>query len=119
MPGPLALRPIGVTEVFEKSLSSGRADRPRKVELCPGRLSLDVGTPAIAREEMEVKERLPAEVEHTWLLLDHVRPRAQIRQHVPKVPKQFRRTVGDGRSYLVAGRVSNCESTARPRASVS
>jgi hypothetical protein len=90
---PLAIVPA---QIAEKSALPRYGEGRRKVDLGPTCSPLDVRPPAPPLNEMEVKKRLPAEVEDAGLLLDDPVPPTYLVQHIGEIFEVFGRAVRHG-----------------------
>jgi hypothetical protein len=82
-------------------------DRPRHVERGPAVPSPDIGTPATALEEMEVKEGPPPGVEDAGRFLDDARPRADLGEHAGEIVEELWRAVGHEILSCLAARATS------------
>ncbi len=97
------------SQLTEQIASPHGRDRPRKVELHPGRASLDVGPAPTPCEQVKVEEWLGAHVEDARPLLDDASPGPQVGEQVGEVIEQLWRTVRHGSVFRALRKASSVQ----------
>jgi hypothetical protein len=96
---------VAAAELAHELATSRRREWLRQLDLDPARRRLDVGAPSRTFDQMEVKEGLPAQVQHRRLLLHDSVPRPNLGDHVRDILEERERTTGHRRLIVRRARV--------------